>query len=85
MKQTHNAKTVINQWGNSLAVRLHKNVLRTAGFDEGTMVKVTAKPGRIILEEIEAEPSLKEMLAAFDPKKHSGEVTDFLPVGKEIL
>jgi len=37
------------------------------------LVRVIVKPGRIVIE-AEAEPTLEQMLAAFDPKKHGGEV-----------
>jgi antitoxin MazE len=63
----------IRAWGNGLALRLTKPMAKTAGVTEGSSVRVTVKPGRIIIE-TEAEPTLNQMLAAFDPKKHGGEV-----------
>jgi antitoxin MazE len=63
----------IRAWGNGLALRLTKPMAKTAGVTEGSSVRVTVKPGRIIIE-TEAEPTLDQMLAAFDPKKHGGEV-----------
>jgi antitoxin MazE len=44
-----------------------------------------AQPGRIVIEAVEREPNLEEMLAAFDPKKHRGEVMAFPPVGREVV
>lgn len=71
-------------WGNGLALRLTKPMAKTAGVADGSPVRVTVKPGRIIIE-TEVEPTLDQMLAAFDPKKHGGEVMADRPVGKEAF
>lgn len=63
----------INQWGNGLAVRLTKSVAKTAGVTAGTPVRIVAQPGRIIVETAEKEPTIEDMLASFDPQRHSGE------------
>ncbi len=76
-------KAFVNQWGNGLAVRLNKALAKTAGVTEGTSVRIVAQPGRIIVETADKEPTLAEMLAAFDPKRHSGEAMAFAPVGIE--
>ena len=74
----------ISAWGNGLAVRLTKPLAKIAGVAEGTPVRVTARPGRIV---IEAEPkmTLEQMLAVFDPKKHSGEVMSGRAIGVEAF
>lgn len=74
----------INQWGNGLAVRLNKSVAKAAGVTEGTPVRIIAQPGRIIVETQQKEPTLAEMLSAFDPKRHCGEVMAFQPLGREV-
>ena len=74
----------VNQWGNGLAVRLTKAVARAAGVTEGTRVRITAQRGRIVIETETPEPTLEQMLAAFDPQRHGGEVMAFAPVGKEV-
>jgi antitoxin MazE len=73
----------VNQWGNGLALRLTKAVAKTAGVKLGTAVRIVAQPGRIIIETSNQEPTLGEMLASFDPKRHSGEAMAFTPVGVE--
>lgn len=78
-------EAAINQWGNSLAVRLSKSIVQAAGVADGTHVRIIAQPGRIIIEKAEHELSLDEMLAAFDPKRHRGEVMNFAPIGTEVL
>lgn len=62
----------ISTWGNGLALRLTKPMAKTAGVVEGTPVRVTVQPGRIVIE-TEVEPTLDQMLATFDPRKHGGE------------
>jgi antitoxin MazE len=57
---------------------------KEAGVVEGTPVRVTVKPGRIVIE-AETESSLDEMLAAFDPQKHGGELMADAPVGVEVF
>lgn len=74
----------ISAWGNGLALRLTKPMAKTAGVAEGSRVRVTVKPGRIVIE-TEVEPTLDQMLAAFDPRKHGGEVMADRPVGKEMF
>lgn len=71
-------------WGNGLALRLTKPMAAAAGVVDGTPVRVSVEPGRIVIE-TELEPTLQDMLAAFDPKRHGGEAMAFAPVGVEII
>lgn len=74
----------ISAWGNGLALRLTKPMAKTAGVTAGTPVRVIVKPGRIVIES-ETEPTLEQMLAAFDPNKHGGEVIADGPRGVEVF
>ena len=78
-------EATINQWGNGLAVRITKAVAQAAGLKEGTTVRIAAVPGRVTIETAEREPTLEEMLAGFDPKRHGGEAMPFKRVGREVL
>jgi antitoxin MazE len=78
-------RSTVNQWGNGLAVRLNKAIASTAGMGEGTQIRIVSQPGRITIEALEVEPTLDEMLAAFDPQRHAGEVMSFPPLGLEAL
>mgnify|MGYP001478605406 CR=1 FL=1 len=78
-------ETAIKEWGNGLAVRLTRSLARAAGVAEGTPVRVTAEPGRLIIEMTERRMTLKERLERFDPERHCGEVMAVAPVGREIL
>lgn len=76
--------TQISAWGNGLALRLTKPMAKTAGVAEGSPVRVTVEPGRIVVE-ADVEPTLDQMLAAFDPTKHGGEAMADRPVGNEAF
>jgi len=78
-------ESLVNQWGNGLALRLTKAVAKAAGVKVGTPVRIVAQPGRIIIERSKQEPTLDEMLVCFDPKRHGGEAMAFHPVGSEVL
>jgi hypothetical protein len=54
-------------------------------MSEGTPVRITARPGRIVVEAVSREPTLEEMLAAFDCRRHGGEVMASSPVDVEVL
>ena len=74
----------ISVWGDGFALRLTKPMAKAAGVTEGTAVRVMVKPGRIIIES-DTEPTLEQMLAAFDPAKHGGEVIADAPRGVEAF
>lgn len=74
----------IKVWGNGLAVRLTKPMATAAGVAEDTPVRITAEPGRIVIE-ANIDLTLDDMLRAFDPLRHSGEVMAFPPLGKEVI
>ena len=74
----------ISAWGNGLAFRLTKPMAKAAGLAESSAVRVTAKPGRIVIE-AETEPTLDQMLRAFDPQKHGGEAMANAAVGQEAF
>jgi antitoxin MazE len=78
------AVSQISAWGNGLAFRLTKPMAKVAGVTEGSPIRVTVNPGRIVIE-TEAEPTLEQMLAAFDPIKHGGEIMADHAVGVEAF
>ena len=72
-------------WGNGLGFRITKPLADAAGIALDTELTVSAQPGRIVIETRAKRPSLKAMLAMFDPERHGGEVMVFRPVGREVL
>ena len=79
------AAVKIKTWGNGLGVRLTAQIARAAGLKAETLVNVTVENDRIVIAPA-APPklTLAQKLAAFDPKKHGGEVMRTKPVGSEL-
>ncbi len=80
-----NVESRVVAWGNGFGFRITKPLAEAAGIGLGTVLSVSAQPGRIVIEARTVRPSLEAMLAAFDPKGHGGEVIALRPVGREVL
>jgi len=80
------ATLTIQQWGNSLAVRIPAAVARSARFRVGQPVEVSAQDSNVLVKPLgEPKLTLAQKLAAFDPELHRGEVMATRPVGNEAL
>lgn len=74
----------VQQWGNSLAVRIPAAMARRAHFKIGTHVEmVLQEVGITVRPTGERKLSLDERLELFDIKKHGNEVMAGELVGKE--
>ncbi len=81
---TSNFQAQVIPWGNSLGLRITKGMAQAAGLQAKTQVNISAEPGRIVIETVPTRASLDDMLAAFDPERHGGEVMAFTPGGREV-
>jgi antitoxin MazE len=80
------ATLTVQQWGNSLAVRIPAKVARSARFKVGQPVEVSAQDTSVLVRAIGAPKlSLAQKLAAFDPERHGGEVMATGRVGREVF
>lgn len=80
------AKLTIQQWGNSLAVRIPSAVARSACFTVGQPVEMVLDDVGVVVKPIgEPKLSLAQKLALFDPAKHGGEVMVASRVGVEVF
>jgi antitoxin MazE len=80
------ATLTVQQWGNSLAVRIPAAVARSVRFRAGQPVEVSAHDCDIVVRPIgERKLTLVQKLAAFDPVLHGGEVLATRAVGKEVF
>ncbi|CAM3895701.1 AbrB/MazE/SpoVT family DNA-binding domain-containing protein [Bordetella tumulicola] len=80
------AKLTIQQWGNSLAVRIPAAVARSAHFEAGLEVEVTTDEIGVTVKPVGPRKlTLAEKLQKFDPAKHGGEAMAVSPVGAETL
>jgi antitoxin MazE len=83
---TKSATLTVQQWGNSLAVRIPAAVARSARFRVGQPVEVSAQDCNVLVKSIgDPKLTLAQKLAAFDPALHGGEAMATDPVGKEIV
>lgn len=76
-------KTSIGKWGNSLALRLPKNVVEEAGLSEGTAVDIRTEDGEVIIAPTQRRRKLDDLLARFQPAHRRDETDWGEPVGEE--
>jgi antitoxin MazE len=80
------ATLTLQQWGNSLAVRIPAAVARSARFRVGQPVEVSAQDSNVLVRALgEPRLTLAQKLAAFDPALHGGEAMVTRPIGNEAL
>ena len=80
------ATLTVQQWGNSLAVRIPAAVARSARFVVGQPVELSVGDNGVLVKPAgEPKLTLAQKLAAFDPSCHSGEAMVVRPVGKEVV
>jgi antitoxin MazE len=80
------AKLTIQQWGNSLAVRIPSAVARSARFTVGQPVEVSVEDSVVTVKPVgEPKLTLAQKLALFNPAKHGGEVMATGRVGAEVF
>ena len=85
MTVSKTATLTVQQWGNSLAVRIPAKVARSARFKVGQPVEVSAQDFTVLVRAIgEPKLSLAQKLAAFDSDRHGGELMATTRVGREV-
>jgi antitoxin MazE len=57
----------ITRWGNSLGVRIPKDLARRLGMTEGSVVEVTAEDDRLVLQTTKPVYRLEELLEGMTP------------------
>ena len=76
----------VQQWGNSLAVRIPAKVARSARFKVGQPVEVSAQDSNVLVRAIgEPKLSLAQRLVKFDPDRHGGESMATTRIRHEVL
>ena len=73
----------IVRWGNSIAVRLPKVVLRDIGLQEGDTLEFGTRNGAIVAKPVKKKPLLKDLLARVTPENVHGEIDWGKPRGRE--
>ena len=79
------AHSQVSRWGNSLAIRLPRTILKDAGVQEGDRLSLDlAKDGAIVIRSTRREYSLDELVAGITPKNRHTEIGWGKPRGKEV-
>lgn len=77
-------RTQISRWGNSLAVRLPKQVTDSIGLGEGAPVEIDVVDGVVTVAPAKPVYRLAELLARITPDNIPDSFDDF-PRGGELL
>jgi len=77
-------KATIQKWGNSLAVRIPKNITNDTRLSEGSNVDIMVENGNIVLSPGKKEHSLKELLKNITIENIHSEISTGDQVGGEI-
>lgn len=78
-------KTAVQQWGNSLALRIPKAFAEQAKVKKGTAVNLTLKNGQMMVKPLKGRKySLKELVSKITPRNRHPETDWGPPQGKEV-
>jgi len=77
-------KTTVQKWGNSLAIRIPKNITRDTRLSEGSDLNILVENGKIILSPSAKEYSLSEILKHVTNENIHSEVSTGDQTGGEI-
>jgi antitoxin MazE len=78
-------QVLVAKWGNSLGLRVPRDIAARVGLTEGARVDVEAsEDGRIIITRSRRRFTLDELLAGMTPDKEHAP-TDDAPRGEEII
>ena len=75
----------VRKWGNSLAVRIPKPLVKDAEVKEGTVLNLAVSEGKVVATPVQKNKlSLKQLLAKVNKKNLHDEIDFGSPVGREI-
>jgi antitoxin MazE len=78
-------QVTVAKWGNSLGVRVPRDIAARVGLTEGARVDIEAgENGRIIITRSRRRFTLDELLAGMTPEREHA-LEDDAPVGEEII
>ena len=73
----------IQKWGNSLAIRIPKPFALEVGLEQNSLVAISIKEGKLLLEPIKPSYSLEELLAGVTQDNLHAKIETGLPLGNE--
>ncbi len=75
----------IGRWGNSLALRIPKQLADALAIGEGTTVEIAVEDGRLVLVPSPPAPTLENLLGRITLGNLPDEGADDAPVGRELI
>jgi antitoxin MazE len=75
--------TLIAKWGNSLAVRIPKNLAAEVNVQDGDPVEVSVEGGALVVRPQAKRYSIEDLVEGITPKNRHGETDWGQPAGKE--
>lgn len=79
-------RTQMVKWGNSLAVRIPRNIAEEAKLRAGDPIEIAVAPeGSVELRRLGKVPSLTQLVAQITPENRYGEISTVRTVGKESV
>lgn len=80
------ANLTLQQWGNSLAVRIPSAIAKSAHFSVGQPVEISIKDSMLIVKSAgKPKLSLSQKLALFNSSVHGGESMVTSNIGAEVI
>ena len=80
------ANLTVQQWGNSLAVRIPAAIAKKVRFVAGQPVELTVDNlGVVVHRKGNPKLTLEQRLAAYDPEIHGGEILSSGRIGEELF
>ncbi|WP_245719464.1 AbrB/MazE/SpoVT family DNA-binding domain-containing protein [Pelagirhabdus alkalitolerans] len=77
-------KTTIRKWGNSLGLRIPKEIVENQNIDDGLEMEIIEKGNQIILSPVKKQPTLDDLLATYTHDRHHDEIDWGESKGREI-
>ena len=76
--------STVAKWGNSLAIRIPKNVADKINLKEGTAISIHVTDKNIVITPKKPKYTLEELLAGASSEDFDGEYDWGEPVGEEV-
>lgn len=76
--------STVAKWGNSLAIRIPKNIAKKIDLKEGTVISINVTDSNIVITPKKPKYTLEELLAGASTEDFDGEYDWGEPVGEEI-
>ncbi|MEC4983620.1 MAG: AbrB/MazE/SpoVT family DNA-binding domain-containing protein [Oscillatoria sp. PMC 1068.18] len=76
--------STVSRWGNSLAIRIPKNIADKINLKEGTAISIAVTDNNIVITPKKTKYTLEELLAGANSNDFEGEYNWGEPVGEEV-